>query len=416
MSFLSHGSRLLGQAVPAATASPPHDGGFSWPTEQGTLRYSASLSEAANFGYEGRGTTSSTNLAGNFGYVSQSVRMPFNVTDSIGYISNTNGQASSFFERLAATQTILSGRWTVAVSDSLSYLPETPATGLSGIPGVGDLSGTTGTANSASQSVLTGYATRLDNSVSGNVTRTLTGKTSLSGSSSCEIQRFLNSSSGLDSNQASGTIGTNHRIDARNNAGVNYSYSHFTYAATESSFSSQVASFEYNRQWTRKVSMSGSIGPQWTNVSGSSFDGSTKLNYAAGFHLTYAGKSSSSSLNYTRSNNTGSGVSLGARTDSVSVSGSRRVGYSLQLAGSLSFARSANLSPLVASSLTTQSLIMSVQGSRALSRSLFAFVSYTDERQSFQGTASALSPFSGNYQILSVGITYSPAQIRIGRK
>ncbi len=52
---------------------------------------------------------------------------------------NRYGQGVRPFQTFAVSQGLVTAAWIFGISDSVSYLPQSPTTGLSGIPGVGDL-------------------------------------------------------------------------------------------------------------------------------------------------------------------------------------------------------------------------------------------------------------------------------------
>ena len=140
--------------------------------------------------------------------------------------------------------------------------------------GVGDLGVTPVQVGAdTGQGVLTNYSTRVNNTSSGSVQRALTGRTSLNGFASYGILRFVGSGvdAGLESNSVSGGGGLSHQFDARNSLGGNFAYSSYTfvgatYGVAAPSFTSQTASGFYTHQFTRKIGISLSAGPQWTNV------------------------------------------------------------------------------------------------------------------------------------------------------
>ncbi|HTD95590.1 MAG TPA: hypothetical protein VK627_01625, partial [Edaphobacter sp.] len=110
------------------------------PTPDGIFHYSLSASQLIQFGYYGSGTAYTTSLSGNVGYVSKSTKLPSTILYSGGVLFTTQaGQGTSTFQNLAISQGLVNGPWAFYITDSVSYLPQSPTTGLSGIPGIGDL-------------------------------------------------------------------------------------------------------------------------------------------------------------------------------------------------------------------------------------------------------------------------------------
>jgi hypothetical protein len=173
------GRPAFGQALPAAEASPISTG-FELPRTAGTLQYSVGVNENLSTGYYAQsGWDSATGVNGNLAFISSSKIYPFSMVFSGGRSWSTSGQPSTLFLNLGLSQVITTRHWNFVLSDSVSYLPQTPSTGLSGIPGVGDLGVPPLQIGDAGQGVLTQYATRVGNNSSLSATSSLTGKTSI---------------------------------------------------------------------------------------------------------------------------------------------------------------------------------------------------------------------------------------------
>src|SRR5450756_165064 len=135
-------SSLHAQATPAATVSTPaYNPGPALPMIDGNFQYALTASEIVQFGYSGStGQSYLTSLSGDVEYLSKSRVRPFSLLYAGGLLYSTfAAQGVSTFQSLSASQGLVMGRWAMGVSDSVSYLPQTPTIGLSGIPGVGDV-------------------------------------------------------------------------------------------------------------------------------------------------------------------------------------------------------------------------------------------------------------------------------------
>jgi hypothetical protein len=423
-----------GQALPAAEASPVSTG-FSLPTTSGSLTYALSASETLNWGFFSNSTqTESSNVSGDLGFISNSKRDPFSVLLSGGHSFGTGGQPSYNFVSAGLSQVIAVKHWTYVLSDNVSYLPETPAVGFGGLPGLGDIGISpvllgvipTSTIAPPAQGVLTNYATRIDNSASGGFSRDFTAKTSLRGSAAYTISRFTEDSplpqdSGLDSNGISGGGGIYHAYSPRTTVGGNFEYSDYTYVGhlhgiAAPDFKSQTASLNFQHQYTRKFSLSVAGGPQWTTIELG--NNSTSLDVFVSVTGNYKGERTESTVAFLRSTNAGYGVLGGGRSNTVSYVGNRRFGGGLW-AGSLyaSYADTKSLASSLLPSYQFHTGVVGVQVSRALPHSLSVFGSYSLQSQSDHGPfLTLLNAFSGRYQSLGIGITYSPMPIHIGRR
>ena len=264
---------LHGQATPTATSGEArYNPGPNLPLIEGNLQYALSASELIQTGLSGNsGAVASTNLSGDVEYLSTSTIHPSTLLYGGGVLfSNQSGQGTSTFQSVTASQGLVGGGWAVGVSDSLSYLPQSPTTGLVGIPGVGDIGlQPVPDPTLPAQSILTNYGKRVSNSVSGNVERQLGGRNSVSGSASYGILRFVGSNAtgttNLDSNQLSGEVGLNRRLNPRSSVSLSAQYATFSYQANPTSFTTRGLSLQFTRQLSRTLSLQASAGPQWVN-------------------------------------------------------------------------------------------------------------------------------------------------------
>jgi len=428
------------QALPAAEASPISTG-FALPSSAGSLRYAVSASESlSSNSFGSQGTDSSTNFTGDLAFITSSLRDPFSMVFSGGHSLATSYQTSYTFLNLSLTQAASAGRWTLLLSDSVSYLPATASSGLSGVPGVGDLGvnptqtgisptpvGVTPmpTSESSAQGVLTGFSTQVNNSSSLSVQRQFTGKSSLLATGSYSLMRFLNdtggtatsSNPGLDSDSDGASLGLNHRIDERNSLGGNYAYSHDTYSGLNfgvprPATTSQTASLTGTHQFTRKLSASMAAGPQWTSTA--SPGDTPSLSLFVNLSGRYAGKFSRASLAYTRATNSGYGVVGGSISSSISFSASRTLNQVWLCAATAAYTQTSELPSSAALALNVHTTVEGVQLTRSIGRSFSAFASYTVQDQTNQGAQAAVDLFSGISQVEGFGLTYSPTAIRIG--
>jgi hypothetical protein len=406
----------FGQALPAGEAAPISTG-FELPRTAGTLQYSASVNESLSSGYyNSSGVSTSTGVTGDLAFISASKLYPFSMVFSGGRSWSTSGQPSSLFLNLGLSQVITTSRWNFVLSDSVSYLPETASAGLSGIPGTGDLGvPPIQVGDDSGQGVLTGFSTRVGNVASVSAGRSLTGATSLQMSGSYTILRFVGNSAdnGIDSDSEAGSIGLNHRLDARNNIGGNYAYSRFTYGS-QPGFASQTASLNYSRQLSRRLNMSVAAGPQWSNSNSGGPDQSTSINLFASANLSYSDSFASYSLGYSRGNNSGSGVIQGADSDSVHFVAQRTFDRVWNGAVTAAYTHTNSLPYSNTPAFTSETVVFGAQLSRAVARNLSAYASYTLENQTTPTSVAGVNVFTGFFQIASFGLTYSPTSIHFG--
>ena len=421
---------ISGQALPAAEASPISTG-FSLPTTSGSLTYALSASETLNWGfYSDSGHSAATNVSGDLGYISSSKRDPFSALLAAGHSFGTSQQPSYDFVSLGLSQVIAVHRWSFVLSDSTSYLPQTATNGFAGVPGLGDLGVSaislglipTSVLAPPSQGILSNYANRVDNTVSGSLQRDFTAKTGLHGSASYSISRFTQHTGnplvdGLDSDGISYGGGMNHMYSQRNVLGGNYTYTEYSFEQANTGipapdFKTQTVSANYLHQFTRRFQLMAAAGPQWTTVDLGTR--TTSLDTFVNVSAAYEGEYTRSSLSYVRSTNSGYGVIAGALSNSVNYTASRLLGKLWAASASASYSQSTSLPSRFLPSYKLHTAVVAGQVSRALPRSLSAFASYSLESQSNAGLLTVLSAFSGHYQTLGFGITYAPRAKHIG--
>ncbi len=414
--FLPAARLAVGQSVPVRSGSPLYTG-FQLPTIAGTLHYSLSAAERVTFGYDNTvGTVSAATFSGNVGLITPSKTKPTDLSASIGYLATTGGgQPSAFFTDFMISQSYNTRSWKLRLSDSLRYLPETPSSGLSGIAGVGDLG--TSVPGIPTQGVLIPFATRIENSVNGDVTRVITGKTTASITGGYSLERFPGYSGGIQTDIYSGRGTVTHRIDGRSSVAGSYHYSRFGYVGVNGTFQAQGVSVQYKKQLNRRFSVDLGGGPQI--ISKSTLTGRpASISYTADVQATYIGSIASAltmSASYKRSSNGGSGLTFGAINDTVSGNISRRITRSLNVSALGTYSHSTGLQLITQSQINAESVVGSVQANRAITEKLSIYASYTAQHQSIQGTNYKGTPLNGLQQVLGIGITYSPSPFHLGR-
>jgi hypothetical protein len=408
---------VFAQAIPAAEASPISTG-FALPLTAGTLQYAVSASESLTWGYySSSGAAASTNLTGDLAYISTSKRDPFSMVLSAGRSWATSGQSSYSYLNLGLSQVIGLGRWTLVVSDNVSYLPSTATTGLSGVAGVGDIGvNPIQVGVGTGQGVLSNYSRRISNTAAASIQRQLTGKTAVHASGDYSLIHFLDNNSsnlGLDNTFADGDGGITHNFNRRDALGGDYSYTTYDYGTVLPGFSSQTASLIYTHQYSRKIALSAAAGPQWTTFS--SRGNSTSLNLFVSASANYSARLSHFSLAYVRSSNSGFGVVGGAISDNISLSGARTFARVWNGAFTSDFSRTTNLPQSGTTPVLIHTYVEAAQVSRAIARSFSVYASYTLEDQSNVGSGNTVNTFSGVSNVLGFGITYSPMSMHFGR-
>jgi hypothetical protein len=428
--FAAAASVACGQAAPAATSMAPTVGPITLPTLDGIFRYSLSASELVQTGYRSSGVGFSTVFSGDAAYNSKSEARPFSMVYAGGVmLGNQYGRSATTFQNLSLSQGLIKGAWSFGVSDSVSYLPQSPTVGLSGIPGVGDLGPFPyqGPSSGPAGGVLTNNMTSVSNALSGTVARRLTALTSAYGSASWMILRYPNSDFGLENSSVSGQAGLNHRLDVRDTISGSASYSTFSFGSgIDLTMQTKGINGAFQRVLSRTLSLSVSAGPQWISSSNSLLLPS-RTTVAADLGLTYSREFTTASLSYTRGANGGSGVQPGAILDSVSASIGRTYGrdWTAGITGNYSHSNgllnpgaitgpAAGQAGFLYSGGNSNAVYGGLQVSRRIGNSLSAYASYNLQYQSIDNSLAAQNAFSGTSNTFGVGISFSPRASRFG--
>jgi hypothetical protein len=434
MLVLTMGSIAQGQAIPAGSTAMTSgsSGGLNLPTPDGVLHYALSASEVIQYGYYGSGeVTHSTVLSGDIAYTAKSTTRPFNALVTGGVVlGNQSGQGTTYYSSVAVSQGYVTRHWVFNISDSFSFLPQSPTTGLSGIAGVGDLGAipVPGPGQGPAGGIFSNAGNRVANSLSGSVERQISRDTSISGVGSWSVLNFLDDSAnngGLDSSQVSGTVAVNRRLDGRTSVSVNAVYSTINYSGSgagpsEPDIETRGVNLSFQRLMSRTLSVSVSAGPQWISSSNSTIVPS-RLNAAATAAVSYVRGSTSASVGYSHGVNAGSGVLPGALSDGIYGSLGHTYGRNWVLSFNGAYTHSSGLTQLTNSSssvpanATYDTVFGGTQLTRRIGTHFSGYVSYSGQNQSSNSAFTSQNALNGTSQTFGIGITFTPRSTRLGQ-
>jgi len=431
--LLTTGSISYGQAVPAGgTPMSPvttNTVGPNLPDLDGIVHYALSASEIAQYGYYGSGvTTYSTTLSGDVSYTAKSATLPTNLILAGGVIlANQSTQGTTGYTSVALSQGYVTRTWVFNISDSFSFLPQSPTTGLSGIAGVGDLGSipVQGPVAGPAGGIFSTAGNRIANSLIGSVERQLDRSTSLSGSGTWTKLHFLDNSDALDNTQIAGVVALNRRLDPRSSVSLNAVYSTFSYggaptATSEPDIETRGINLSYQRVLSRSLSASVSAGPQWVSSSNSTLVPSS-LNVAASAGLSYQRGFTSASVGYSHGVNGGSGVLPGAISDSVSAYLGHTYGRNWVASLNAAYTHSAGLTQLSNGSSIVpvndvfDTVFGGAQLTRRISTHFSGYVSYEAQNQKQNNNIVVPNALNGTSQTFGIGITFTPRSTRLGQ-
>ncbi|MGB6974729.1 MAG: hypothetical protein WBD67_08615 [Terracidiphilus sp.] len=388
----------MAQVEPAAT-------GASVPIPAGNYSYSVRYAQTAEFG-RSLGNWQNGVFSGSLNYSNGRERFPFSMDYGGGYNFTIAGPSygQGLFQRLEFTQGMTERKWSLSMHDSVRYSPQAPSLGFTGIPGIGEPV-TTPTPNppTIDESLLTLNTHVVDNAADAELNRPLNYAWGMNLGGSYNLIRYPDGN-GIDSGTAGATGGLRWRLSARNSLLGNYRFSKFTYPRFGFSFYTQSGFFGLERLWSRSISTSFTVGPQWTSSSNSSLVPSSR-GVAANADLLYKLGYNNFSASYARGVNSGGGYLIGGETDRVATNYSRQLGHAATLGFNISYMRTAGL----LNNGVTNSKYGGAQATRRLGRHMSLFANYSLLAQS---TSSSLpgNVLGQTLQVLGFGISYSPRQ------
>lgn len=384
--------------------------GFQVPQIAGTLITSISAAESLVKGYNGNGgSVYFTDISGNAGYISQSATHPFSMIYGGGYLFSTTNQPSSFFHSLALSQVLNLPRWNFIIADDVAYLPQTPVGGFSGVAGLGVL-GIAPTQPGGGNGLQSTYGPRVTNTVSGSVVRLLTPRTSLAGNGLFELIRFPGSTIGIDTTREQGGSTLTHHTDARTTLTAQYDFDRLAYPGYGLKFHAHTLLFGASRQWTQNWITSVGAGPLFTT----DLNGRSSVNYSVDGKAAYNTPRYKSDVSFVRAVNSGSGVITASVSNHASALVTRQMGPFASLSLSLNYNHLQTLPSKLLPDYSTSNVIGSAQFTRALSRKLSSYVSYTGQHQTVNQSTFFINAVQGTTQTFAVGLTYSPRPILFG--
>ena len=277
--------------------------------------------------------------------------------------------------------------------------------------------------------ILTVSGNRYQNTLSGSAERQISHDTSISGSGSWSVLKFLDSNlSAEDNTQISGSVALNQRFSARSSGSIDAVYSIFTYSGkvivngiVQPDIETRGLNASYQRLMTKSLSLQVSAGPLWINSSNDLVI-PPSLNVGASANLGYSRGFTNASVSYSRGVNGGSGILTGALSDSVYASVGHTYGRKYVASLTMGYAHSSGLAQFatgVTSFIpfheTYDTFFGGAQLRRGIGPHLSGYASYTVQSQSSNLPAGAPNALNGTSQTLGFGVTFTPRSTRLGQ-
>jgi hypothetical protein len=221
--------------------------------------------------------------------------------------------------------------------DQSSYMPES-AIGFSGVGGaVTSSTAGSGLTFNPAPTILTGNAKILNNSNAVEMDELLTPRSSLTFSGGYSLLHYFDAASGLfDYGMVNARAGYNYQMTAKDTIAVVYTFGDYRYANSAQSLMDHTAQLSYGRVITGKLAMQIAAGPQFVmsrsiaspagTTGGSETAISTQsLLWSLNSSLHYQERRYGLGLSYNHGVSGGSGVLVGAESDTVSGSLTRQM-------------------------------------------------------------------------------------------
>lgn len=284
----------------------------------------------------GNGWYSTSILSGNLSLLQNWSTAQLSVNYSGGESVSTNSTVgNSQYQQLGVFQTINWRRVRLTLLDQFAYLPAAQfgfgaGTGLA-FPGAGGplapvLPGL-GNGFTPNQTIFNTIGPRYSNSGGLQLNFLLSPRGSFTVGGVFGIMRFINSGN-IESNQTILNTGYSYQVSRTDTFGISYRFSAFDYLGSPQAIGDHTVQATYGKEITGRLALKLSVGPEITTFRvPPGLAPSTEHKAVAGTaDLSYAFVAGWLDLNYNHLVSNGSGILLGATTDQMTLSGSRKLG------------------------------------------------------------------------------------------
>jgi hypothetical protein len=367
----------------------------------------------------GSGWTSSNYLAGNVSLLENWSRsqLAVNYTGG-GNFSTDSTVGNGWFQQFGATQTVNWERVQLTLLDQFAYLPQSQfgfgaGTGLAQ-PGIGGSLGVgstgLGVGLDPSQSIFTAIGPRYSNSFGTQVNYQLSPRSSVTIGGVYSLLRFSKAGN-IESDDYVGNAGYNYQVTRKDTLGLIYRYSSFHYIGTGQAIGDQIIQAAYGRKITGRLALQLTAGPDITHFRiPQGTNGKTRFVSGSGTAtITYVVPRGSVSLSYLHGVTSGSGVLLGATSDQITGSASRKLTRVWSGDAHLGYARNRNAQAAVgATNLNFDTVYAGASVARPLGRNANFTLGYTAYIETANGAVCAGANCGSNFTThqISVGVSW----------
>lgn len=361
--------------------------------------------------------TSGTTVVGTLdalkAWTDSNLRFNYSGSDIYYYPTAIYGPRNLPSHNVALSLTIVDKRWTFRLRDSFLYSWQAGFGSLfTGGPAAQDqLSPMAALQPSLNPlgTVLTGFARQVNDSSSAEVDYSFSRRTTVTLSGSYGLLDFLTSGY-LSSHTVNGRAGYNYALSPKNTLALFSEYDRTSFNGTSTRFDTDLIQASFGRRITGRLAFQIAAGPELTLFHDLAISNRQQLSWSLSGSLIHQTPRTGYSLSYFRGVSPGSGIYLGAHSDTVTGSGNRRL--SQFWSGSINggYAGNTALVPSANFASTSKDWFAGASLGKQIGRHLNLGVNYQYQRQIFSsGACPVLScGVVPTYQVFGVTIHWHP--------
>ena len=305
------------------------------------------------------------------------------------FSTGNNDSPTGTIQELSLSDRFSFRRWTLAVFDQTSYLPESAfgfaGTAGAGLPGVGTGLGL-GSGFTPGQSILTGRSQNLSNAFDVEVDAKLSPRTSLTFVGGYSLLHYFDDNL-LNFGDATFQAGYNYQATRNDTVAVSYQFAAFRYSNVDQSLNLHTVQASYARRVTGKLAFQISAGPQFalssipvtgsSSTTSSGATSSSQLYWTLNTALQYQLRRAALRATYNHGVTGGSGVLAAAESDIVTGTFNDQVSRTFNAGLTVGYSRNRGFAPIAGSAEQSYSYwFAGVNVAHPFGRTLDAFANY----------------------------------------
>lgn len=359
--------------------------------------FSLHVGEDADTGIVQHRTESVTSFGGSINLDRSWSRYKMALSYSGGdYLYHPNSEFNAPYQTLSFSNSITFRRWVLHLRDDLTLSPQSSFGGLdTGALGVLMNTNTTAVGTvvpgiaSNTETILTGRAQRLSNLGLIQADYSLTRRSAITLTGSYALLHFIDPGY-IDSSYVNAQAGYNYLLSPKNTIAFTYTFNQTGFSKLPARIRNDLLQVVFGRKITGRWAFQAGAGPQLLNLEHFGFASGRSLSWSAFTSLAYGNARTGYTLAYSHGISGGSGVFLGAETDTVSLSAHRQITRSWTGLASVGYSRNRNLAPVGPSNLINY-WFASASAARNLGRHFHLGFNYGFQQQDINSACPVLA-------------------------